>query len=233
MPPANMNSVPISAARPGKIQCQQCGRSFSNPGELGRHITRTHPNRSPATSADEEDTDGLRNRQVCGMCEAGAGGRGSIWNHIRTVHLQLPQNLQYCPVCARLVDKSERDSHMARMHPEVICHTCTKSFPGYKSYFRHFYFTRHYLSKCGKQEATCGLCEYSWSDGKSLMMHIVTCHLQLPRKQACNFCGLLISRDNFDDHLQNDHPEVICLICGAWLKQIGWSMHVTTAHYRY
>jgi len=152
---------------------------------------------------------------VCGVCDARLVFGMMLWSHIRTEHLLLPSNSRNCPVCAQLLDTPELRTHLAQLHPSVHCYLCDKAFSSYKSYIGHCSMDKHKHQPEEKPKATCGLCKNVMSTGKVLMRHLLTCHLQQPSRTACRYCGQMLRILQLKAHLETDHPQVICLLCGV------------------
>lgn len=210
----------IPSTAPSKPTCSQCCRSFPSVKHLTRHIARTH-----------NETEEGRSQLLCGICEAKPNSPSKLWTHIKTRHLQLPTNTQYCPVCAQLITNADFNAHQAQQHPSVYCNFCDAVFPSFFPYRSHFNFIHcKGNSQVEAAKVICGMCEKAFPTGNYLMYHIYSRHLGLTRRTVCQYCGEIVVYKEEREHARAKHSVIPCRKCGKQCKSQTLSQHMTREH---
>ena len=213
-----------------KHTCSQCCRSFSTAKRLSRHIARIHSAQSACANETEEGSS-QKEQLLCGLCEAKPVSATALWAHIKTHHLQLPTNTQYCPVCAQLITNADFNEHQAQQHPSVYCNFCAAVFPSFFPYRAHFNFTHCRVnSQVETAKVVCGVCEKAFPTGKYLMYHIYSRHLGLTRRTVCQYCGEIVVYKEEREHVRAKHSVTPCRKCGKQCKSQHLSQHMTREH---
>jgi uncharacterized C2H2 Zn-finger protein len=66
--------------------CSECGKRYSRPNELVKHLERTHGIKKPSNESDEKKKMEAEEQHQCDQCEKMFSSIGRLNNHISHLH---------------------------------------------------------------------------------------------------------------------------------------------------
>ncbi|CAH2101576.1 unnamed protein product [Euphydryas editha] len=213
-------------------KCKDCGKDFSVPYFLNRHILST-------------------NKRACNLCGK-ILPKERLAKHLYRNHGKL---VVHCDICDKLYDEQfQLERHKAMLHGKdsFTCKICKNGFKNERSIRAHMYthtlfnctscnasfenrkcYTYHKQYCKGSKQAAegiyeCNDCGNIYTKKPSLKVHIVQKHLNvLP--YVCQVCGKRSSTKNHHKAHEQIHKakrKIYKCYCGAkMLTELGFNMH--------
>ena len=173
--------------------CQQCGKSFSEPRALLRHMRQVH--------------EGIRTHQ-CEKCDEKFGFKFQLKDHMAVIHEigEVVETFQ-CSECERkYLKKSDLEYHVMTVHEgkntkqSYKCEQCPDlEFRLKKEYLQHN-FRVH-----GQKSSMCEQCGKAFSEPRALQRHMRRVHEGIKKNYPCEKCSLTFTEVV---HLRN-HKAVV------------------------
>lgn len=145
------------ASIPSKIQCFDCGRTFSRLSNLKRHLESLHWNER--TSANVR----------CVECNKVFSDASNFRNHVRSVHWgEKPFLCTYAGCSQKFFHKNALNQHISEVHRSIKpfnCKECQEPFARKSHLEAHAAF-------CGRsKDLVCSLCSQSFNSKFDITLH--------------------------------------------------------------
>ena len=153
--------------------CEQCGKAFSEPRALQRHMRRVH--------------EGIKKNYPCEKCSLTFTEIVHLRNHKAGVHGDIEQQYS-CDKCSDFVthNKQYLRQHIILVHEkpeELRCQTCKKQFHKLSELSTH---TKAVHSKL--KDILCNKCNKGFSNKGQLAKHMKRVH-EGSKYYSCSYCG--------------------------------------------
>ena len=232
-------------------ECNSCGKYFSKPSDLKRHINAVHnghkehkcdPCGKLFSQAAHLKThihtihEG-RKDYTCDSCGKSFSKTGNLNRHINASHHQLSKfftlkDNKSDPSDKLFSQEGQLQKNIDRVHEghkEYACVTCGKSFSKPSDLERHINAV-HY----GYKDYKCDPCGKSFSQAAHLKTHIHNVH-EGHKDYKCDSCGKSFSQSGeLKTHIRSVHEgrkDYICDPCNKAFSQAGHlTKHIRTVH---
>lgn len=200
---------------PNAFRCNQCNKSYKDPGYLEMHKTHVH---------------GTQEKEYPFKCEE--CGKSFQRKHMLTAHKDKHKRIQ-CEICNKVLSSSASlNTHMTNMHSEknrtMVCDFCGQEF------LNKICFDRHLNEHNGIEipKLQCPFC-FKWYRGeRNRSNHIEYVHNQKGRQYPCDVCHQNYPNERaMKKHKRYVHVEerFECEFCGKRFKQsVNLKEHRTT-----
>ena len=209
--------------RPAKavkdLNCDYCGKIFSELSNLKRHIKAIH--------------EGIKAHK-CEKCGKSFSQAAGLKIHIKGVHEGVKHNYDHhCDTCGKsFTQSSSLKIHVKSVHEGIkdhICDYCQKSFAQAWILKTHIQTVHE-----GVKAYDCNYCSKSFALQGQLNYHIKS-HLEGVKKHKCILCGKGFSRpDKLKAHIKSIHEGVkdyFCNHCGkGFSREDSVKKHIKDVH---
>ena len=171
-------------------KCHMCGKQFSTPTNMRKHIHFTH---NP-----EKKFIG------CVKCDYKTPSKDSLRKHI--LHVHSISELVPCDICGVKVKQASLKHHKKWKHEEhkkARCELCSKELSNSKHLQQHMKMVH------GERRHLCEQCSFMAVNNYNLRLHVNRVHLgnkELPKSQ-CEFCD--VTTTNLSRHVRIYHADKI------------------------
>lgn len=201
------------------VACLQCGKTYSNIGNLNRHIKSAHDKvfyKCDLCASEFTDSGNLKKhvrslhietRFTCVTCNEEFNDISNLRRHIKSVHDRVSYSCSICGV--KFNDTGNLARHIKDVHQKLKpfpCTTCGKAFLNSSKLQRHINDV-HLKLKLSE----CTICHKSFTDTSKRQEHVDSVHLR-KREHICMDikCGLnFSSKGNLQAHINNVHSGTI------------------------
>ena len=213
---ADNNLKPKMKSADKSYKCESCGKAFSRPSKLKRHIYIVH--------------EGHRDFH-CESCGKSFSRAQILRIHQETVHEGRKDH--HCEQCGKsFCQSSVLKQHIRAVHELQKTHLCTHCG---KSFSQGQYLRKHiYIVHEGHRDFKCTSCQKNFPSLGNLTVHIKTVHEGL-KEHMCNQCGTEFgTRSALNKHVyivHEGHKDHKCDTCGkCYSEPRQLKRHIRAVH---
>nr|XP_036229943.1 transcription factor grauzone-like [Bactrocera oleae] len=166
------------------VLCLECGKTFPDDVELGKHMRITHLNAyakiCDICGVSMKGRDALERHQAehagvsrkllkCDLCDTTLTTKHGLVRHMKTRHTEEYQTPQVCPMCSKVSPSLQAHrNHIWYMHSlqrKHVCKLCDKAFK------RLTDFKEHMATHTGEDLYTCSFCPQTFKSNANMYSH--------------------------------------------------------------
>ena len=222
--------------------CDHCGKSFTNAGNLKTHVNSVHEgveNHKSFAQAEDLQTykKAVHENHNCNQCGKSFSREGNLKKHIKIVHGR--QNDYKCETCGKeFAYLKNFKSHVKSVHKGVKDHRCDNC----GEYFTSAIFLKLHNEFHEHVKYKCTYCKIDFIDFECLKIHVKSVHERTKCILCENFCidilthncSVLLSWNQVLTGQNNDFQNECyrhCKICNIYFYQkIEWMQHIKSVH---
>ena len=224
----------IKNVHEGQILSEICDKSFSNPGDLRKHVSQIDEEKGKCNVCGKVFPVHLKlhlkvheGQTLCETCGKSFPNPGDLRNHVSLVHDEKGK----CKVCGKYFSTPKNmRRHVEMVHEKIknaTCDHCGKLFSekgGLKKHLNAYHY----------QSYKCETCQNYYYSQNSLNTHIHVVH-EGHKDYSCESCGKLFAEaSNLKRHIRGVHEGIKnhkCNTCGrAFFKKFSLQGHIRTVH---
>ena len=229
----NLQAV-IKNVHEGQILSETCDKSFSNPGDLRKHVSQIDEEKGKCNVCGKVFPVHLKlhmkvheGQTLCETCGKSFPNPGDLRNHVSLVHEEKGK----CKVCGKYFSTPKNmRRHVEIVHEKIknaTCDHCGKLFSekgGLKKHLNAYHY----------QSYKCETCQNYYYSQNSLNTHIHVVH-EGHKDYSCESCGKLFAgAQDLKRHIRGVHEGIKdhkCNTCGKeFFKKFSLQGHIRTVH---